>query len=164
MLAAAAIVQLGLLIAVPYFRGRTRDIAEELIAAGHDTARELRVVDDEYRRLASPKERERLARSLAHLLHDAERWYRMLPAHRPLPGVHCLRFTAEEARDVVALLRAEVVDIRGVALTSRLLTDGYASPLFGEDVERLREELRRIRYLLSVPQRAAATAGEGLAA
>jgi hypothetical protein len=88
----------------------------------------------------------------------------MLPAHRPPPGVHCLRFTAEEARDVVALLRAEVVDIRGVALTSRLLTDGYASPLFGEDVERLREELRRIRYLLSVPQRAAATAGEGLAA
>ena len=41
---------------------------------------------------------------------------------------------------------------------------GITRPYSPEDVERLREELCRIRYLLSVPQRAAATAGEGLAA
>jgi hypothetical protein len=151
VLGAAAIVELGLLVAVPYFRGRTRDLAEELIVAGDDAARRLRVVDDEYRRLASRKERERLARSLERLLQDAGRRYRILAGHRPPLGVHCLRHTMAEAREVVALLRTQVVDVRGVALTSRLLTDGQASPLFGENPERLREELHRIRYLLAAP-------------
>jgi hypothetical protein len=165
VLGAAAVVQLGLLAAVPYFRGRTRDIAEELIAAGDATARRVRLVDDEYRRLASRKERERLARSLGRLLQDAEHRYRMLAGHRPPLGVPCLRHATAEARDVVALLRTEVVDVRGVAMTSRLLTDGHASPLFGDNAELLREELRRIRYLLStLPDEVGSANGDRLAA
>ncbi len=153
MLVATALVQAALLLAIPYFRGRTRDLAEELIAAGNGAARTLRLVEDEHRRLASPKERHRLARSLERLIADAERWPRLGPGHRPPPpGVTALRFTVPEARAVVEQMRAEPAEVRGVALTSRLLSDGGRSPLFGHDAELLREELRRIRYLLAAPQ------------
>ena len=81
VLAAAAAVELALLVAVPYLRGRTREIAEELIAAGNDAARTLPTVEDEHRRLASPEERRRLARSLERLIEDAERWPRLGPRH-----------------------------------------------------------------------------------
>jgi hypothetical protein len=147
ILGAAALVQLALLVAVPYFRTRTREIAEELIASGHHRSLGLRVVNRELRRLTSRKERERIACSLEHLLRDAERWYSLLPAHLPL-GVRALRETAPEARDVVTLLRADGAQARGIALTARLLWDGM-SPLYGEEAEELREELNRIRYLLA---------------
>ncbi len=150
VLVAAAIVQLALLLAVPYLRGRTREIAGELIAAGDDASLGLRIVDSERRRLTSRKERERMARSLEHLLRDAKHWYRILPAHRPPPGVRSLIYTEQEARDVVSLLRADGAQARGIALTSRLLWDG-ASPLYGDEAGRLREELHRIRFLLATP-------------
>jgi hypothetical protein len=35
-----------------------------------------------------------------------------------------------------------------VALTERLLSDGSGSPLYANELEPLREELNRIRYLL----------------
>ena len=161
VLGAAAIVQLTLLLAASYCRERTRDIAEELIAAGNDAALALPTVEDEHRRLASRKERCRLARSLERLIDDAQRWPRLGPGHRPPPGVLTLRHAVDEAREVVELLRAEFAHVRGVALTSRLLTDGGSSPLFGTDAELLREELRRIRYLLVAPRDLAAP---GLAA
>ena len=61
ILGAAALVQLALLVAVPYFRTRTREIAEELIASGHHRSLGLRVVNRELRRLTSRRERERIA-------------------------------------------------------------------------------------------------------
>jgi hypothetical protein len=155
VLGAAAVVQLGLLVALPYFRTRTREIVEELIAAGHDRSLGLRLVEAHRRRLTSREERERIARSLEHLIRDARRWYTVLPAHRPPPGVLSLRFTEAEARDVVALLRTDGAQARGIALTSRLLGDG-ASPLYGDEADELREELRRIRYLLAAPQHSSA--------
>lgn len=160
VLGAAGVVQLGLLVAVPHFRTRTREIAEELIATGHDTSLGVRIVDSHFRRLTSSRERERIARSLEHLLRDAKRWYSILPAYHPPPGVLCLRFTEPEARDVVALLRADGAQARGIALTARLLGDG-SSPLYGDKADELREELRRIRYLLVAPGLAT---GERLAA
>jgi hypothetical protein len=152
VLAAAAAVQLALLVAASYLRSRTRDIAEELIASGNDAARALSTVEEERRRLASRKERRRLARSLELLVHDAEHWPRGAVRYQPPPGVICLRLVVDEAREVVELLDAEPADVRGVALTSRLLTDGRASPLYGTDPEPLREELRRIRFLLAAPR------------
>jgi hypothetical protein len=153
VLGAAAVVQLGLLVALPYFRTRTREIAEELIAAGDDSSLGLGIVEAEKRRLTSSKERERIARSLEHLIRDARRWYTILPAHRLPPGVLSLRFTEPEARDVVALLRTDGAQARGIALTSRLLGDG-ASPLYGPAADDLRQELRRIRFLLAAPETA----------
>ncbi len=153
VLGAAGIVQLGLLVALPYFRTRTREVVEELIAAGHDSTLRLKIVDRHRRRLTSTEERERIARSLEHLLRDAERWYSILPAYQLPPGVLSLRFTEPEAREVVMLLRADGAQARGVALTARLLGDG-ASPLYGHGPDELREELRRIRYLLAAPSHA----------
>ena len=149
VLVAAGVVEVALLIAVPYFRGRTRDVTQELIATGKDEAFAVPAVRNEGRRLASRKERERFARSLERLVHDAERWYRILPTYRPPDGAQLLLYAAAEARDVVALLRAESAHVRGVALTARFLMDGYSSPLYAGDVGRLREELNRIRYLLT---------------
>ena len=152
VLAAAAAVQLALLVAVSYLRSRTRDIAEEIIASGNDAARALSTVEHERRRLASPKERRRLARSLERLVQDAERWPRGAARYQPPPGVPCLRLVVDDAREVVELLDTEPAGVRGIALTSRLLADGGASPLYGTDPEPLREELRRIRYLLVAPR------------
>ena len=162
VLGAAAVVQLGLLTALPYFHTRTREIVEDLIAAGHDGSLRVRIVEAHRRRLTTRKERERIARSLEHLIRDAERWYSILPAHRPPPGVVSLRFTEPEARDVVALLRTDGAQARGIALTSRLLGDG-ASPLYGPTADELRLELRRIRYLLAAPD-ASTAAPDRLAA
>jgi hypothetical protein len=150
VLGAAALVQLTLLLAVPYLRARTREIAEELIGGGHDASLRVRIVARHHRRLTSPEERERIARSLEHLLRDARRWYSLAPVQRPL-GVVPLRSSEPEARDVVALLRTDGAQARGVALTARLLEDG-ASPLYGDEPDELREELCRIRYLLAAPR------------
>lgn len=159
VLAASGVVEVGLLVTVPYLRGRTRDVTQELIASGEDAALALRPVQEEGRRLASRRERERFAQSLERLLHDAERWHRILPAYRPPDGTRFLRFAASEVREIVALLRSESAHLRGVALTARFLMDGYASPLYAGDPGRLQEELNRIRYLLAGPgERALAAA------
>jgi hypothetical protein len=63
-----------------YLRGRTREVSQELIAAGEDAALSVEAVRHQTRRLSSRTERERFARSLDSLLRDAERWYRILPA------------------------------------------------------------------------------------
>jgi hypothetical protein len=63
-----------------YLRGRTREVSQELIAAGEDAALSVEAVRHQRRRLSSRTERERFARSLDSLLRDAERWYRILPA------------------------------------------------------------------------------------
>ena len=54
---------------------------------------------------------------------------------------------AGELRDVIGLLRAEGVSARGVARAERLV-ERAVSPLYGQDVGALREELRRVRDLL----------------
>jgi hypothetical protein len=148
VLGAAGAVEVVVVLALLYSRGRTRDMSQEVLASGDDAALPIGSVRAERRRLASRRERERIARSLERLLQDAERWHRILPAYRPPDGTQLLRFAADEVREIVALLRAETAHLRGVALTSRLLMDGHRSPLYAGDVGRLREELNRIRYLL----------------
>jgi hypothetical protein len=55
---------------------------------------------------------------------------------------------AGDLRRTAAELRAGAASARGVALAEGLVTRGD-SPLHGREPEPLREELRRIRYLLS---------------
>lgn len=145
--AAAVPVELGLVVAWLWVRGRVRERSESLIASGDDI-HEIPVIGRERGRLGSRRVRESLARSLEHLLRDAQRWHQLLPSARPLPGVECLRDTAPEVADVVARLRSENPRVQGVALTSRLLIDGRSSPLYSGNARLLREELCRIRYLL----------------
>ena len=145
--AAALLVELVLLLAWLCVRGRIRERSESLIASGEDV-QQIPVVGRERGRLGSRRVRESLARSLEHLLRDAQRWHQLVPSARPLPGVECLRDAAPEVADVVARLRSENPRVQGVALTSRLLIDGHSSPLYSGNARLLREELCRIRYLL----------------
>jgi hypothetical protein len=157
VLAAAILVEVALLAAIPFVRSRTHEVTHELLAEGEDGTLAIPVVRDESRRLRSGRERERLARSLEKLLHASERLEGPLPEHRVPLGVRTLRFAARETREVIALLRADTAAVRGVALVTMLLRDG-ASPLYGHDPRPLREELTRIRYLLAGPVPAAAAA------
>jgi len=128
-------------------RSLARDGAQSLIAAGADGV-VLDVVARERRRLASRGEREALARSLASLHRDAVRWNRTHPHFRPLFGVAQLRHVGREVDALVAALRRDRVRVQGVALTSRLISDGQSSPLYANEIGPLREELNRIRFLL----------------
>jgi hypothetical protein len=157
VLGAALVVEIGLLAAIPFVRSRTHDVTHELLADGDDDTLAIPVVRNECRRLRSWRERERLAGSLEKLLRASEGFNRPLPAHRTPLGVRTLPFAAREARDVIALLRADTAAVRGIAMVSMLLRDG-ASPLYGYDPRRLREELIRIRYLLAAPGDAIALA------
>jgi hypothetical protein len=146
VLGAAVVVVLGLCAALFLVWQSMREHAHELIAAGREDM-PLRVVERERTVLASRGERERLADALDKHLQDVSQWRRLLPASRPLPGVHCLRFTTREARRVIALLRSHGPQVRGVAATRRFLTDGRSS-LFSGDAELLRGELVQIADLL----------------
>jgi hypothetical protein len=145
--AAALLVELFLVLAWLCVRARVRARSESLIASGDDV-RQIPVIGRERGRLGSRRVRESLARSLEHLLRDAQQWHQLLPSARPLPGVECLRDAAPEVADVVARLRSENPRVQGVALTRRLLIDGHSSPLYSGNARLLREELCRIRYLL----------------
>lgn len=123
------------------------DRARDLIAAGHENV-VLAVVARERRRLASRRERERLALALEAFHRDALRWHEILPRFRPPHGVMQLRHTTGEVEAVAAALRRDRVRVQGVALTAWFLSDGHESPLYAGAVRPLREELNRIRYLL----------------
>jgi hypothetical protein len=112
------------------------------------------VLARERRHLASRKERERLARSLETLYRDALRWHEILPRFRPPDSVLQLRHTGPELEGLTEALRHDRVRVQGVALTARLLSNGYESPLYGNELEPLREELKRIRFLLETSERA----------
>lgn len=150
VLGAALVVEIALLATIPFVRSRTHEVTYELLAEGDDDTLTIPVVRNESRRLRSWRERERLAGSLEKLLHASEGWSRARPAHGAPLGVRTLSFAAGEARDVIGLLRADTAAVRGIAMVSMLLRDG-ASPLYGYDPRKLREELARIRYLLAAP-------------
>ena len=62
--------------------------------------------------------------------------------------IEVLHEVEPEVRRLAEQLRGEPSGARAVALVERLLTSGM-SPLYGRDAEVLREELRRLQYLLS---------------
>jgi hypothetical protein len=151
---AAAVVAVFFVLAWAVTRRVTRERAQDLIAAGNDSV-VVSVLARERRHLASRKERERLARSLETLYRDALRWYEILPRFRPPDGVVHFRHTGPELEGLTEALRRDRVRVQGVALTARFLSNGYESPLYGNELEPLREELNRIRYLLETSEAAA---------
>jgi hypothetical protein len=147
VLGAAVLVVFALAVGRWFAGVRTRDHARELIAEGR-SEHVAQVVADEARRLASRKERERLARSLEGYLGDAARWARIDPRSRPPAEIRCLLLARREADDVARLVRSAAPSPRGVAALWRFLTDGQRSSLFAGDVPRLRWELLQIATLL----------------
>jgi hypothetical protein len=142
---AAAVVQLGLGCRVAALRTYRREICLELIVEGHATL-PLPCIERSRRRLLDGRTPELLASSIDNMVATAARPSKP-PAPRPLTDARVIRETAPELRQVASLLRAGPA-VRGVALVEWLLTSA-ATPLYGRDVEPLRQELRRARYLLT---------------
>jgi len=150
-LGVAVVVAIAFLLAWAHARRVVRDLTLKLIATDADPPA-LLVVARERRRLSAPRFRRSLARTLERDLRDAQDWHRLPRNARPLPGVRCLRELVPEVSAVVALLRSDLVSVRGVAVAARLVFDGWDSPLNFGDVDAVREELNRIRYLLEASQ------------
>ena len=146
-LTVGAIAALLLLMAVgTVFVDSRRRLALDVIVEGQE-ALTVRVVVREQERLADVKTRARLAKTYECLFEEGlgvrRRPLRALPMVRPSVGAAVL----SELGSVAALLRSERPGLDGVASAERLLIDG-ASPLYGEDVAALRDELERACSLL----------------
>lgn len=147
VLAATAIVALGLALGFLLARKLARERVLELIGTGNGSL-PIPAISREARRLASRHDRDRLARSLERLLYVARDWEQIAPASRPIYGVRALRFVPDEVEAVIARLRQDRVGLQGVALTALLLECVVGSPLAAGCAEGLRAELGRIRFLL----------------
>jgi hypothetical protein len=104
-------------------------------------------VECQWRRLADPRRRAVLARSIEGLLETAGRPSGSLAGTRPCFSVRVIRTVAPELRELTSLVRADDAAVRGVGLLERLMTCG-TSPVYGHEVAPLRAELARARYLL----------------
>jgi hypothetical protein len=147
--AAVALLLLGASAVALHARERTH--VRELILDGHERL-PLPLVQRERRRLLDPRLRAQLAHSLLEMVGSEP------PRAPPVYLPRVVRETEPEIRRLAALLRGEPSGARGIALepsgargialVERLLRDGL-SPLYGDDPRPLREELRRLAYLLS---------------
>ena len=109
----------------------------------------MATVQRERQRLLDRRTRERLSAALEDLVRAARRRRNIEAlAGGPIFHVPVVLALAHDLRGVAALLRTDApVGARGVALLEHLLTRGD-SPLYGRHAGALREELRRVRYLL----------------
>ena len=143
----AASVLLILTVLLAAHKQRERDCAIELVLEGRETV-PIAAVQRQRRRLLSEQTRNGLAGNLEDLIRQAARGSRRQMRVTPLPfEPRVVRLVAGELRDVIGLLRAEGVSARAVARAERLV-ERAVSPLYGQDVGALREELRRVRDLL----------------
>jgi hypothetical protein len=164
LVTAAGVVQGGLTCALLVLLDARRTHVLGLIAQGREDL-PLPAVEHERGRLLEAGRRLQFARSLERLGEEAERIVRGVPpAARPLFTPRVVVAALPELRQTAALLRADRVSARGVAMALQLLT-APDSPLYGTDERRLRQELRRIAFQLdAAPGSGAATpADPGLA-
>lgn len=140
----AGLAQAALACRVAVLGRLRRDICLELIAErGGELP--LPCIERSCRRLLDERALARLAASIDELTRAGCR-------RTPSPLLHeladrrVIRAVTPELREVAALLRNGPA-LRGVALVEWLLTSP-TTPLYGSDVEPLRRELRRARYLL----------------
>jgi len=145
---AAAVVQVALVCRLAALRARRRDLCLDLIIGGSQ-GMPLACLERESRRLLEPRRLERLATSVDEIVTIAARPLALHPANRPLFNVSVIRPVAPELRQIASLLRGGAPCARGVAAVEWLLTSP-ASPLYGPEVEPLRQALGRARYLLAL--------------
>jgi hypothetical protein len=145
--AAAVVVQVVVGCRLALLRMSRRELCVDLFVEG--TALRLPCIERERRRLMDPRKAVQLAQSIEEIVGTAARPIARAAAARPLFDVRVIRPVVPELREIAALLRGGCRSLQGVAVVERLLT-GAATPLYGREVEPLRKELRRARYLLSV--------------
>jgi hypothetical protein len=143
----AGAVQVALGLRWADLRVQRRELCLELVIAGREHL-PLPAVARERRRLASHRHKAELAICLENLADIATRKPRRGERQRPIYSREVMTATEAQLRGVAARLRAGGGELRGVALVDRLITSG-ASPLYGERVGPLRDELARARYLLA---------------
>jgi hypothetical protein len=144
---AAAVVLAGLGAVALRFRLHANQAARDLIAGGRE-ALPLAPVQRERRRLLGARNRTALATSLERLSAQATTSpSRFAPNPPALFDVRVARQVADELRSIAAALRAGPASARGIALVEHLASWGGSS-LYGHDVEPLRDDLGRVRYLL----------------
>jgi hypothetical protein len=149
LLIAASVVQLALALRRLILAETRGDLLRQLIVEGFSPS-QLTALAHEWRRLADPRRRARLARSLEQLADMAERPSSYLAGARPYFNQRVIREIAPELREIGALLTADHCAVRGVALVQTLQTCG-ASALYRDAIQPLREQLARARYLLTTP-------------
>lgn len=143
----AASVLLILTVLLAVHKQRERDCAIELVLQGRESI-PIAAVQRQRRRLLAEQTRDNLAGNLEDLIRQSASRSRLQMRVTPLrfePIV--VTMVADELRDVIGLLRTERVSARGVARAERLV-EHAVSPLYGQDVGALREELSRVRDLL----------------
>jgi hypothetical protein len=145
---AGVVVQVGLGCRLTALRADLRRLCLELIVGGRQGL-PLCCVDRERRRLLDPRTLEQLATSIDEMLETAARPLPLHPAARPIFYVRVVRRVAPELREIASLLRGDAPCVRGVAAVEWLLTSS-ATPLYGVQVDPLRQELGRARYLLAL--------------
>jgi hypothetical protein len=143
----AGVVQMALGLRWASLRVERREQCLELVIAGREDL-PLAAVARERRRLGSPRRQAQLATCLENLADVATHKPCRRERQRPIHSRRVLTAAEPDLRGVVTRLRAGGGELRGVALLDRLITSG-ASPLYGESVDPLREELARGSYLLT---------------
>ncbi len=143
---AAAVVQLALGLRLAMLMAHRHDACRDLVIDGEERL-PLAALRVELRRLCDPRRQARLARAVEELANTVDQQRREIGLGPPLCSRRVLAAVEPQLRDLVPLLRADGAGIRGIALLDRLITSGM-SPLYGERVAPLRDELGRIRYLL----------------
>jgi hypothetical protein len=143
---AAAVVEAVLVLRLAILRWLARERACDLIIQGRADL-PLDAVRRQRCRLVDRTHCDDLADWLDRTLTVAER--SLATPHQPAPFISSRVIVAvrTELAEISARLREEAPGVRGVALVERLLSEG-GSPLHGASVSALRQELRRIRFML----------------
>jgi hypothetical protein len=146
--ASASVVLLALTAIAAACRQSQRDQALAVILEGRDSV-PVAAVQRQRRRLLDPQTRTTLARNLAVIIDQAST-RRGLSACRiqPLFDRGVITAVADDLRTVIRLLGSDHPQVRGVALVEHLLTNAF-SPLYGSQVEPLRQELHHVRHRLT---------------
>jgi hypothetical protein len=143
---ASAVVQATIAVAIALVADRKRELVLDLIIEGRGHL-PLVAVRRARRRLLDRGHREGLAQWLDAVCREAEHPMQRPAFARPMYSTRLITTLAPDLAEIARLLRTDTPGLRGVAMTQRLLGDG-TSALYGQDVDVLRQELHRIRFLL----------------
>jgi hypothetical protein len=146
LLVAAAVVQVLIAAQLALLVDRRRDCARDVIIEGRGEL-PIDAVERERTRLEDPAWQEELARDIDHMRDIAAQCATWPPAARPFFVARVVAAVEPELGRVAARLQTGAADARGVAMLERLIRHGE-SVLYGDDVRPLREELRRVLFLM----------------
>jgi hypothetical protein len=151
LMAAAAATQLLLAGRAVVVRESRRTHMLDLISEGH-AALPIPAVEQMGRRLRHARHRRRLARSVEALVNSEIGGFDVVTMPWRFTRSSEIAPIRSELMEIAVLLRDDDAGISGIAMIERLLGDGTSS-LHGHDLEVLREDLRRTRFLLGVRAR-----------